>query len=198
MSRRGPAPGFTLLELTVAVAVFAVLSLMAYGGLRTVLDAQQQAAKVGARLAALQMTVRLVEADLAQLVPRGVRDAFGDPEPALAARGAGLLLTRGGWRNPLGRPRSALLRVEYRLEDTRLLRAAWPVLDRVQASTPHREVLLDDVEALGLRFLGADGQWLEGWPPPSGEGAGALPRAVELTLRLGDWGIIRRLVPVAA
>jgi general secretion pathway protein J len=198
MSQRGPAPGFTLLELTVAVAVFAVLSLMAYGGLRTVLDAQQQAAKVGERLAALQMTVRLVEADLAQLVPRGVRDAFGDPEPALATRGAGLLLTRGGWRNPLGRPRSALLRVEYRLEDTRLLRAAWPVLDRVQASTPHREVLLEDVEALGLRFLGADGQWLEGWPPPAAAGAGALPRAVELTLRLGDWGIIRRLVPVAA
>ncbi|MHB8746444.1 MAG: PulJ/GspJ family protein, partial [Gammaproteobacteria bacterium] len=34
--------GFTLLELLVAVGVFAVMAVMAYGGLKSVLDSRKQ------------------------------------------------------------------------------------------------------------------------------------------------------------
>ena len=201
--RAARSAGFTLLELTVAVAIFAVLSLMSYGGLRTVLEAQVQTARVSARLAELQMAMRLLQSDLAQLAPRGVRDAFGDPEPALTTRGAGggLALTRAGWRNPLERPRSALQRVEYLLEEDRLMRTVWPVLDRVQATATEPEPLLSGVEELVVRFLDGDGEWIESWPPATAPAAlqlaTPLPRAVEVSLRLEDWGIIRRLIRVA-
>jgi general secretion pathway protein J len=49
--------GFTLLELLVAVAVFAILSAMAYGGLRNVIDNSQQTESAMERLQQVQMTM---------------------------------------------------------------------------------------------------------------------------------------------
>ncbi|MFP4682439.1 MAG: type II secretion system protein J, partial [Ectothiorhodospira sp.] len=75
--------GFTLLELVVTLALFALVSLMAYGGLRSVLETRQLTDAAAHRLARLQMTVTLLGRDLEQLARRPVRDAYGDPVPPL-------------------------------------------------------------------------------------------------------------------
>ena len=49
--------GFTLLELLIALAVFAVLATMAYGVLRNVLHTQQTTEDAAARLQQIQQAI---------------------------------------------------------------------------------------------------------------------------------------------
>jgi len=48
--------GFTLLELLIALSIFSVMAVMAYGGLKTVLDGHQQIEASALNLESLQKT----------------------------------------------------------------------------------------------------------------------------------------------
>ena len=203
MSGRQRARGFTLLELLVALTIFAVLATIAYSALNTVLTARRQVAAKGERLAALQTALMVIERDVEQAIPRRIRDEFGDPQPALLGGGTGtavLALTRDGWRNPLGLPRSSLQRVTYLFSDKQLVRQSWGILDRAPNSEAYSEVLLDQVTAVEVRFLGPDGQWSGYWPPQTtvvqNNTAAPPPRAVEVSLDVEGWGRITRLFRV--
>jgi general secretion pathway protein J len=190
--------GFTLIELLVALAIFAVLSLLAYGGLASVLDGSELTMQRSTRLGALQATVGRLVDDLEQAGPRPVRDAYGDPLPALSGGGGAAVfeLTRGGWPNPAGQPRSSLQRVAYELVDRTLVRRVWVVLDRAPDSAPLEQRLLTGVDAFELRFRGSrDGRWEASWPPAgAAAGSEALPLAIEATLEVEGFGRITRLV----
>jgi len=195
--------GFTLLELLVALAVFSLVSVMAYSGLRTVLQSKQQTEQHAARIQQLQSTVLMLERELEELVPRAIRDEYGDEQPVLRTSDYGpirLEFTHGGWRNPTASDRSSLQRVGYGVEDEQLLRLSWSVLDRAQDSEPYRAVLLDGVRELNLRYMDSDHAWQTQWPPATlapGDPE-PLPVAVEVTLVLEDMGTIRRVFPLFA
>lgn len=191
------ARGFTLLELIVVLAIFGVLSVMAYGGLTGVLNARERVLQSLERTTALQKAYVRLRNDLQQLRARPSRDPYGESQPALALMPDGSLeFTRSGWRNPLALPRSALERVSYRLDaDGRLLRTSWRAVDRAQNAPVAESVVLDRVEDLRWRFLQGT-EWREAWPAPDAAGpAGlaAVPRAVEVALTLEDLGEVRLL-----
>jgi general secretion pathway protein J len=188
--------GMTLLEVLVAVAILAVVSVLAYGGLQAVLDADELTTAHATELTELQRALALIGDDLAQIVGRPIRGAYGDDRPALdGTQPLYVEWTRGGWRNPTGRLRSALQRVAYQAEDGSLVRASWYVLDRAQDTEPERSVLLTGVTGLRFRMLDDDREWHEDWPVTQGEGALAtLPLAVEVMLDTERWGTLRRLV----
>lgn len=204
---RNASRGFTLLEMLIAVAVFSVIALMAYGGLDSVLQAKAQTDRHAERLSELQMAMLMFERDISQVVPRGIRDSYGDEQPPLFGGGkekAVLEWTRAGWSNPIGRVRSELQRVGYRLEGERLMRDSWMVLDRAQDSEPYRAVLLEGVKDFTIRFMDAQRKWQDSWPPqtlvPQGTSQNAAPQmplAVEVKLELTDFGEITRLFSVS-
>ena len=191
------ARGFTLLELIVVLAIFSVMSVMAYGGLASVLTARERVLQSFERTTALQKAYVRLRNDLQQLRARPARDGFGQPQPALQVTPEGAVeFTRSGWRNPLGQPRSALERLAYRLDDDgRLLRVSWRALDRAQDAPVSEAVVLEQVEEVRWRFLEGT-EWRDSWPPDGGGGTTALdaaPRAVELLLILKDLGEVRLL-----
>jgi general secretion pathway protein J len=186
--------GFTLLELLVALAIFSLIAVMAYGGLETVLNQQARTEENAESLAALQKTYLVMQRDIEQAVPRAIRDEFGDQQGPLVGT-ALFQLTRGGWNNPANQPRSSLQRVGYSLEDRQLIRYAWLVLDRAQDSAPTRQPLAEDIESLQVRYLDETGDWQEQWPPiQAGNNPAAtpldFPRAVEMTLEHARFGTL--------
>jgi general secretion pathway protein J len=195
---------FTLIEVLVAMAIFAILSALAYGTLsQTLLSAEILGDRMD-RLQALQRTMRMLSDDLQQLSPRPVRDELGENfAPALNTgfqSGFAIELTRSGWNNPMVLPRSTLQRAAYRIEDDKLIRYHWTVLDRTLSNEPVSVILLDGVESILFRFYTANGEVTEQWPPLSQNGPANLrlrPRAVEIILRLAEEGEITRLVEVA-
>ena len=195
--------GFTLLEVLVVVTIFAVLSVLAYGGLNAVLEQRRRTGLVLERLHEVQYAFRVMTLDLYQINPRTVRDEIGDGRYSAFIsddRTEYLLqFTRSGWSNPRGVPRSTLQRVAYRLEEDTLIRQYWRVLDRTLANTPVESELISGVEEITLRFLDTAREWHETWPPGGFRGTGdSRPLAVELTVVLEDWGPIIRLVEVVS
>lgn len=204
MRRSSPTHGFTLLEVLIAIAIFTIVGALAMGGYNELVKQSEIVGVSAARTRAVQSAVRRITQDFEELEPRPVREPLGDSfEPALRAdsRTERLAdLTRAGWTNPAGVPRSTLQRVAYRLENDKLRRDYWVVLDRTLAGEPTSAVLIDKVRSVNLRFMDGNQSWHEQWPPTgySAPDVGRIrPIAVEITLELEDWGKIVRLVEVA-
>ena len=194
--------GFTLLELLVAMAIFAIIGLAATGGLNAVIDQSLAAKNSLTELNDLQRAMRFLTTDLYQLHPRIVRDELGrGDEPALLANGQDdylIRFSREGWRNPAGLPRSTIQRVQYRLEEETLIREQWPVLDRTLASEQTALELLEGVTELEFEFLDYSDQWQIQWPPVTPGGANEVwPRAIRINLTLKNNGKLQRLIEVA-
>jgi general secretion pathway protein J len=187
------ARGFTLFEMLVALAIFALASALAYGGLDALLRARNQLDGTQERLGRLQFALGLIERDLRSVAPRPVRDGYGLPHGALEGTGDRFEVTRGGLANALALPRAELERVGWRSIDGQLQRRRYAVLDRAPGSTPSDDDVLEQVDSLRLRYLDAQGREQPQWPPSQGS-AEALPRAVIVTLTLADFGELRRVL----
>jgi general secretion pathway protein J len=193
--------GFTLIELLVAMAIVAIIGVMAMTGLSEVIHQQTLARERAARWQAIQLAMRVIVQDLAQLQPRATRDELGEAfMPSLLADPNGqfaLEFSRGGWPNPGGFPRGTVLRVAYNFEDDKLVRYHWPVMDRTTGTPPVRTQLLDGVTNVEVRYLDGSGMWQLDWPPVGMSGPQRLitrPRAVEFAIELKDFGRVSRLV----
>ena len=203
---RGSESGFTLVELLVAIFIFAIVSAIAMGGYNQLIRQSDIVEAGAARTRDIQRTLQRMNLDFTTLEPRPVRQPLGDGLlPALRSdekSGAPELveLTHSGWSNPAGVPRSTLQRVAYRIEDKKLIRDYWLALDRTMTSEPESAVLLEDVKSLKFRFMDPNRSWHDQWPPlgfSPGEAPWARPIAVEITIELEDWGELKRLVEVA-
>lgn len=185
--------GFTLIEMLVAVAIFAVASALAYGGLSTLVSARAQIEAQNTRLGRLQFAVGLIERDLRSIADRPVRENHGGERPALDGQSASFELTRFGAANSLGQVRAELERVGYRLDNGTLQRRRYAVLDRAPGSLPDDSDLLDEVERFEIRYRARDGRELRQWPPPRDD-VPSLPLAVEIRIAATGIGEIRRLL----
>ena len=189
--------GLTLLELLVAMGIFALIGATAYAGLDTVLAARAVLAERSEQLRRLQLGMEWLRRDLEQLAARPVRDSFGSLRPALEGdtRGPVLLsLTRSGYDSPLAFERAGLQRLRYRLSGDQLLRQASPVVDGADLDRAPSAVLFEGVTEVQIRFLDAQGRWQPRWPvPPAEADTAVLPRAIEMTLEINHWGQIRRV-----
>jgi general secretion pathway protein J len=194
--------GFTLFEVLVALVVFGIMSALAYMTLGRTLDNSELLTDRMDRLQAIQRTVSLLATDLMQAAPRAIRDDLGGNEPALRSSFASdfaLEVTRNGWPNSAGVPRSTQQRSAYRIEDEELVRYHWNVLDRTASNIPVATILLDEIDSLTFRFLLDNGEWVDQWPPIAAGAASntsVLPRAVEILLALPDEGELMRVVEV--
>jgi len=189
-----PVGGFTLLELLVAVAIFAVVGAMAYSGLRNIMNQQAQTEAHSERLKDLQLAYRVIQRDLEQIVDREIRNEFGDPVDALVGGSGftGVEFSRAGYPNPAGFLRSELQRVAYVPDQDQLIRRTWRVMDRAQDSQPDEQVLIAQLHEFSMRFLGEDKEWQERWPAltqAQGSATG-LPLAIEVTVELDDVGVL--------
>ncbi|MFL6648465.1 MAG: type II secretion system minor pseudopilin GspJ [Sulfurifustaceae bacterium] len=205
--------GFTLLEILVAVAVFAIFSAMAYGGLMRLLDNRERIEAERAYWRELSLAFIRLEQDFSLARNRDVRDSDGSRQPAFkgqptdprALADPNVEFTRGGILVANGST-ADLQRVGYRFVDGKVMRITWPVLDRAPLTKPVMTPLLLNVDEFEVRFFQANpqsgtstnvptGGWVDRWPPLA---AGSnnftpLPRAVQVTLSIKGRGKYKRV-----
>lgn len=192
------ASGFTLVEVLVAMFVFALLAAAGVGVMAYAADNQGVVRGRMDRLGEFQRARALLTADLSQAALRRVRgrdgaaalDAFvgsTDGDPMARAGSVPLFaLTRRGWENPDREPRAPLQYVEYRLVDGQLERSVRAALDGAAPGDP--QVLLTGVRAAAIAYHHR-GQWSRGWPG----GVAEMPEALRLELQLDGLGRIEQL-----
>lgn len=161
---RARQEGFTLVEMLVAMGIFAIISTGTLAALTSAISGKDQASEKLEALAQLDAANALIKADMRDLILRRARDSFGDVEPFLLSGGGQTILnfTRTGRDNPGGlERRSDLQRVTYLLEDDQFIRRAL-AHENPAANTPHIDrVLLEDVADVDIRFVRQDREDLQ-------------------------------------
>lgn len=192
--------GFTLLELLVALSIFAIMAASIYSSLGMLLTTSSRLDEAGRSLKQLQKTMQVLGRDLIQVTNRPVRDGYDVELPPLLwpGREERLEMTSGGRSNPLRQPRCSLQRVAYRVQDGNLERLAWPVLDQAQDTAPFVQPLLGGVSDFEVSFLAGPDQNFSEWPPaiPPPDLA-ALPKAVRVVMEVEGWGRLERIFLLA-
>jgi len=207
-----------MIELLAAMAIFSLLAVVMYGGVRWVVLEREIVMERQAQLRDLQRAVNVLNNDFGQLTLRPIRDELGrDFLPALMSGLAGefvVELSHDGWRNPAEATRGTLQRVQYRLEEPEideigkkpaatqfiLVREYWPVMDRTLGMEGRTQNILRDVEKFTIEYLDTDNEWREFWPPAVSFAPGAvpadLPRAIRYRIESTVFGPIERLVEI--
>jgi general secretion pathway protein J len=186
--------GFTLLELLVSISIFSVLGLGAYQLLQTVIDSHERVRSGVDVYTEMNLALSMMQRDFSQFVYRPVRDEYGELLPPILFEGQDYAVefTRGGWRNPAGRPRSRLQRVAYLIdyEEETLTRVFWDVLDRAEDSEPYSQVLMHGIS--DFQITGYAGEAAEDDYSLDDVGAAA-PLAVEIVITTETLGDTQRL-----
>ncbi|MEO1038496.1 MAG: type II secretion system minor pseudopilin GspJ [Pseudomonadota bacterium] len=203
--------GFSLVEVLVAVLVFAIASAMGVGILTSALRAKAVQEVAGEQAASMQRVRALLRDDLGQLAMRSYRAADGMPAAhvfagsidgadRLARQVDGqpldiLLLTRRGWANPGAvRPRSTLQRVAWRFDGRDLQRAAWAYPDEAATSEPVIITVLENISEVRLEFLFGRGWSQSVFASSDQTGGQGAPRAVRLSYMLQTGERVEHLV----
>ncbi|PID46075.1 MAG: type II secretion system protein GspJ [Proteobacteria bacterium] len=193
MSTSKQHAGFTLVELLVAVAVFSLMTVVAYSGLASIIKNDRVSLEHEVALKKLQRTLVFIEKDLRQLSLRPRNTGYSELLPAVKSgesSDTGLLeFTRAGNSNPTDLTRSSLQRVRYVLDGDTLQRLSWNLVDHNDVD-PLTMNLLTDVRSVKFSFFSANGRNEGEWSKQE------LPMGIEFKLTHEHWGDIRRIFPI--
>lgn len=206
--------GFTLVEVMVALGIFALIGTACYQFLHSLTVSREVLAGASGNRLSVARAMLIFEQDVRQMIPRSVRVAGAQERVAALSSGAeGVLeFSRGGF--PLNRSIyvDGARRVIYQLQEEEttnvLYRVVYEVLDRTEDSPQYSQAMLTGVREIGFRFMDDKGRWQTEWPPKKnsedeqpGDAKGqatpdlaALPDAIEISLTLDSEDTILRMI----
>ena len=186
--------GFTLIEVLIAIAIFAMISLASFSLFNGVIASDEVSKEKMKRLNEIQRAWMVIERDLIQVAQRSVRvegeapsDSYfhGGEDMEIIGEGA-IAFVRSGWTNPgLLIPRSELQSVAYRVEDEKLERLHYNFVDPVVGEEPKVRVLVENVDTVEYRYY-----YREKWQDEINDGV--IPKAIEIIITTEDLGEIHR------
>ena len=197
VTQRNSYLGFTLIEVLVALAVLAMVTLASHQILSTAINANQNSKEKVAEIGAMNTVFRMMQQDFTQLALRNTRNESGDSlELFLMAdrflfdsQYHGVAGVRDGWSNPVNLlPRSELQLFSYVVEEDNLVRKYRIYVDSLDGTEPKSQVLLEDIKGFTISFRGDNDKWEENWTNPS------LPKAIKVEIALADEIIVSRIL----
>lgn len=187
--------GLSLIELVVAMALFALVAVMGLQVLNGTLRFQSRYVALSDQTAELSLALTLLRRDLAHAVPMPFVRPEGGPLSSIEMTlpGPVLALSLAGQPSLGETGDDGTRRVEWR-HDPRLQtlsRRSWPTLMPQSASqVASEEVILSGVRRLDMRVF-QDGLGWQNWSElPTNQLSLALPDAIEVTLDLTGIGLV--------
>ena len=193
--------GFTLIEVLVAMFVFAIAGGLAAMSLHSMVCSNQLLKTKENTLLQLQITMTTLRRDIAQIIDRPVIGASMHLEPAIAASGQGdLAFTRTG----VLLQQTHMQRVAYRLVGDRLEKLIWQTLDQSGDVRPEKQVILHGVQSLQWQFVASNGYKSERWQPVTGSNldknntGSKFPKAILMVMKVRGEGVVQGIFPVVS
>jgi len=185
--------GFTLLELLVAMAIFAIASVMAYSGLHAVISTKTSLDQEIRFWRELGQVFDRMDTDFIQIAPQLFSADNDTSLPALYGGSADL----SGFFIELTRYDEDRLpvHVRYQCDQGQLSLRLEPANQRQRAAlnaTAGLPVhsLITNIEQCDVAFLGSNNAWFSAWP---GEQSQLRPRAIRVRLDLSGRGKFERV-----
>lgn len=182
--------GFTLVELLVAIAIFAVLSALGWKVFDYLAKVKDRNAMHEANLEQLQESYQQILRDTMQAVPL-TANIKGQQQPALVLQNGRFNFSKTGVTDPLQQGISPHERVEYqyRADEKKLYRLKYRNLHQAGNDQPESSVMLDEVEAFEIVVLNPNE--LSSWPESSvdwqqTEQLRLLPKGIKINLTVRD------------
>ena len=194
MKSNSTANGFTLIEIMLALLIFAIIAVITSSVMITVFNTRDAVNQQMQRLAQLQLTVILLQRDFTQAVLRSTLDNQGSRQPGFVGDAKQVSFISMGYHNPEAREQqSQLQKVEYILKDGNFIRRTWQQLDQAPQSQASDRILLSRVNSIELNYLSQEQQVLPFW---NSQAHSHLPKAIILSLKLPDWGALTLWLPI--
>lgn len=181
--------GFTLIELVVAMAIFAVLTLSGWQVFNNLIKVRERTTVKAEQIAAIQEAYEQLSRDFAQAVPRPISIGTST-EAAFLLQNNVFHLTRTGVIDPLQQGVSPMQRVYYTVEQEQLIRNVIAQVDQDGNAVPSKTVLLNNVTDWSVSALSSTSSSLV-WPIDSSSATTTstttapgdinLPTAVQIT-----------------
>ncbi|WP_411691522.1 type II secretion system minor pseudopilin GspJ [Acinetobacter gandensis] len=178
--------GFTLVELLVAIAIFAVLSALGWKVFDYVVKVKERNAEHEAKLSQLQEAYQQILRDTVQAVPL-TANINGEIQPALVLQNGRFNFSKTGVTDPLNQGLAPDERIEYqyRADEKKLYRLKFRNLNQTGNDQPDSSVLLDNVEQFKIVILNPSES--DSWPDRAADSTNedsfaVLPRGVKINL----------------
>ncbi|MDP7935953.1 type II secretion system minor pseudopilin GspJ, partial [Acinetobacter baumannii] len=180
------ASGFTLVELLVAIAIFAVLSLLGWKIFDYLLKVRDRNAEHEVHLFELQDAYQQILRDTLQIIPLSANQG-GQLHPALEIDNQILRFSKAGVTDPLKQGLSPFERIEYRYDadQKKLYRLKYTNLNTSNREQPLSSTLLSQVDQYQIMVLTP--QEVTKWPevnidPTKPNELKKLPKGIKIQL----------------
>ncbi|WP_111859770.1 type II secretion system minor pseudopilin GspJ [Acinetobacter sp. CFCC 10889] len=185
MSYKRTVRGFTLIELMVAIAIFAVLAALGWKIFDYLSKVKDRNAMHEQNLGQLQEAYQQIQRDTVQIIP--VTGSMGQQIlPALQLDNQKLSFSKTGMTDPLKQGIASFERVEYvyNAQDKKLYRLKYSNLNLSAAAQPLSSVLLNDVDQYQVTALNPNEG--ERWPDENAFNERQLPRGIKIKVMIRD------------
>lgn len=158
------ADGFTLIEILIALSVFAILATLSTSALYYAFQTKDRLSKMNDGLNQLQLSLGLMERDFLQVIKRDVRGNEMHIFSFFIGETNYVEFTRAGFSNPaMLERRSTLKRVAYLCESNKLIRRVWDSLDTPSRKKYQDKILLDNLVSCEFNYYSPNLERLKNW-----------------------------------
>lgn len=190
--------GFTLVELMIAVIIFAVIATVSYRMITSLVSTNEVAGAAQEKWGNLSLAMSNFGDSWNKAIPLVGRDQDGGILPAIYGKqklsgmyDSQLELTLSGTVGDPVYGTTPPRRIGYRFYRGSLYLVNWPFLNRVLTTQPEIDLLIDNVTNFQVTFLYPDNQWRNTWPPDGGDPT-SFPHAIKITVSLKSGEKIER------
>ena len=194
--------GFTLIEVIVALVIFAILASMTSYVLFQSFDTDNSLKKESTNLNTLKMAITLLRRDTEQIINRPI---VGDQQRTIKSfigQTRYVEFTRSGAINPDAiEQRSSLKRIAYLCKGPHLVRRSWTVLDSIDRNHYHDTIVLTDLQDCSFYYLDqkhlSSPNWIGAFSDQTHQNS-VFPTSVTCHLSIEKWGTldISLIIPV--